>query len=189
VLSAELGAALRVALLPAGLKRDSATRPRVFPSFPLHLNQLSLLRGDCAHTCVWSGGEGRGASSALGSDEAATTAWTKRRARPWRVHTESIGALAGAKAARGKAARAGAGRSWPPLLKYHQKDVESGSADRGVPGGSEDESAKLNTGVEEGVGGGGGQGRGGEGGVGVRGRGGRGHGRGGGRGRVGDGGR
>jgi len=38
----------------------------------------------------------------------ATTTWTKRRARPSRVHTKSTGATSGAKAARGKAVRAGA---------------------------------------------------------------------------------
>jgi hypothetical protein len=56
-------------------------------------------------------------------------AWTKRRARPPRVHAESTGAKVEANAARGKSARAG----------------------RGVPGGSKG-SAKRNTGEEEGRG-------------------------------------
>jgi hypothetical protein len=54
---------------------------------------------------------------AAGSDETpaahsapakrATATWTKRSARPLRVHTQSTGATVWAKAARGKAARAG----------------------------------------------------------------------------------
>jgi hypothetical protein len=104
VLCEELGAAPRVASLPAGrfvvrsmrssrwrsrtsptplaprqmllaLLRDSATQTRVYPSFAsfphlAHLSTYLFLCRDCAQTSGWSGGEGRDASSKLGSDEA-----------------------------------------------------------------------------------------------------------------------
>jgi len=57
------------------LMMDSATRPRVAPSPPApHTPPTSpsylILCRDCAKNFGWSGGEGRNASSAHGSDEA-----------------------------------------------------------------------------------------------------------------------
>jgi hypothetical protein len=82
--------------------RLSILRPPPPPSLPTY----HFLCRDCAQTCGWSGGEGRDASRALGSDERATTTWAKRRAQPSRLHTKLTGAAVGAKAARGKAVRA-----------------------------------------------------------------------------------
>jgi hypothetical protein len=61
--------------LPLALMRDSSTRLRgptslpPMPPSPTSPTYLFLCR-NCAQTCGWSSGEGRGASSALGSDEA-----------------------------------------------------------------------------------------------------------------------
>jgi hypothetical protein len=69
----------------------------------IHLTHLPFCVQDCDQTCEWRCGEGRGASSALGSDEAVDGDMEKATSR---VHTKSTGATMGAKAARGKAARA-----------------------------------------------------------------------------------
>ena len=58
--------------MPLALIRNSVKRPLFFssPASSPHLPTYHFLFRDCVYTCGWSGGEGRDASSTLGSGEA-----------------------------------------------------------------------------------------------------------------------
>jgi hypothetical protein len=102
--------------------------------------------------------EGRDASSALSSDEVGSGNTDKAMHAASRVHTKSTGALAGrtrrAGRRRGRGAGVGCVSDLSAAAPEIPLDVELGSANRGVPGGSKGESPKRNTGEEKGGGGG-----------------------------------
>ena len=95
--------------MPLALMKNSAMRPHVPRSSAssLHLAHLSLYVKGLRLTLLWSGGEGRGASSTLGSDKSGDEDMDKAT-RAAIAHAYEVERVAvGAKAARGKAARAG----------------------------------------------------------------------------------
>jgi hypothetical protein len=143
--------------------RDSATRLHVFHSSASspHLTHLTLSVQGLRPVCRWNGGEGPDASSTLGSDEAGDDDMDKvTRTAIARAYEIGRGDGGGESGVREGGEGEGKGRGGGGWLSGHSaaapevpQHVESESADRGVRGGSKDESAKRYTGEEEGMGG------------------------------------
>jgi hypothetical protein len=110
------------------------------PSSPTY----HFLRRDCAQIFGLSGGEGRDASSTLGSGEAGDGGMDKAtRAAIARACEVNRGGVKGESGARkGGEGGGGGGGGWlsglSAIVPEVPPDVKSGSADRGVPGGSKD---------------------------------------------------
>jgi hypothetical protein len=120
------------------------------PPLPTSPTYLFLCR-DCANTCGWSGGEERGASRALGSDEAGDGGMDKATraaiAHAYEVGRGDGGGESGAQEGVEGGGECGGGGGWLSDLSTtaHEVplDVESGSSNRGVPGDSKGESVKT----------------------------------------------
>jgi hypothetical protein len=116
-------------------------RPRVFPSSAStpHLAYLSLCVQGLRPNLWWSGGKGRGASSALGSDEAGDDDMDKATraaiARACEANRGNGGGESGAREGGEGGGEGGSGGGWLSGLSAaapkEPPDVELGSANRG----------------------------------------------------------
>jgi hypothetical protein len=88
--------------------RHAAPRLSLLRLFPPPHQPIYFCVGTAPRPLGGSAGRDETPASYYAPTRRAMPTWTKRRARPSRVHKKSAGATVGAKAARGKAAKAGA---------------------------------------------------------------------------------